>query len=69
MRSRMVGERNLAGTGNGAASDESDIGDRVMRTADGPMTKRQPIGLSAVGRNGLHAEYLERFIRGRWRHD
>jgi hypothetical protein len=67
-RLMVMGQRDFPRLRYGAAADHARVGDRVVRTAEGPgaeerLSRRQP----AAG--GVDAGRLQALVRRQWRHD
>ena len=57
----VVGEGDFAGTGNGAAADETRVGDGVVRGAEGALGDESGFGVEDTG-DGMDFRGLEGFV-------
>ena len=64
----VVGERDFAGAGNGAAADEAGVGDGVVRGAEGALGDESGFGVEDAG-DGMDLGGLEGFVEAERRED
>jgi hypothetical protein len=59
----VVRERDLAGAGHHAATDEASVGNSVVRRAKGPLRDQACTGFEDAG-DGVNLGGFERFLEG-----